>query len=288
MYKIKVIVDGSSGARGSDVLKQFPDISVADIPVLLNGKDYCKDIPELLYRDIENSKDFPTTEEPNIEDILKIAEEAERCGYTDIIFITLSSGISNTYETSKTIPDLIQGNINFHSFDSLTTSANQLELTRTAARMAKEGKTVEEIFQVLEEMRKSLFSYFLVDDLDLLIRNGRLKGASAIVGNLLKIKPILSMEKQVKGEIHIFSKARSSRRAAKDLVRIFLKELGDTKPKVIYLIHARMSETYDALIYELTIQKPGYEDLIKTVKLPNIIAAHVGTVLYALQYVEDR
>ncbi len=288
MKKIKIIVDGSSGAKTSDVLVQYPDISVVYIPVLLDGKDYANDIPELLYRDIENSADFPTTKEPNVEDILKIAEDAEYIGYTDIIFITLSSGISTTYETSKSIPDLIKGNIKFHSFDSLTTSANQLELTRTAAKMASDGKTVDEIFKVLEEMRKSLFSYFLVDDLDLLIRNGRLKGASAIVGNLLKIKPILSMEKHVKGEIHTISRARTSRRAARDLVSFFLKELGNTKPKVIHLIHARMGETYDDIIRELKIQKPGYENLVEAVKLPNIIAAHVGTTLYALQYVEVR
>ncbi len=288
MSKIKIIVDAASGAKDSNVLNQYPDISVVYIPVLLDGKDYGNDIPELLYRDIEKSINFPITKEPAIDDILNIVEEAEMLGFTDLIFITLSSGISNTYATSKTIPNLIKGKIKFHSFDSLTTSANQLELTRTAARMANEGKAVEEIFKVLEKMRETLFSYFLVDDLDLLIRNGRLKGASAIVGSLLKIKPILSMEKQTKGEIHIFSKSRSSRKAAKDLVSVFLKELGNRRPEVIHLIHARMGETYDDIIRELSLQKPGYEDLVVTVKLPNIIAAHVGTFLYALQYVEHR
>ncbi len=287
MSRIKIIVDASSGAKDSEVLKQYPEISIIEIPVLLNGKDYRNDIPELLYRDIENSTEIPTTEEPAIDDILKVTEDAERFGYTDIIFITLSSGISGTYSTSKSIPDLIKGNIQFHSFDSLTTSANQLELAKTAARMAQEGMTVEDIFKVLENMRDSLFSFFLVDDLSLLIKNGRLKGASAIVGNMFKIKPILSMEKHVKGEIHAYSKARSSRRAAKELVSIFLKELGDKVPKEIRLIHARMGETFDDIMYELKIQKPGYEDLVETYKLPNIIAAHVGTILYALQYIDE-
>ncbi len=288
MSKIKIITDEASGATGSDVLKKYPNIGVLYIPVSLKGKEYGLDIPEIFYKDVENSDEVPTTSQPAPGDILNLVEEAERSGYTDIIFITLSGGISGTYATSKTIPDLIEGNIKFHSFDSMTASANQLELVRTAARMADEGKSVEDIFKTLEEMRKSLFSFFLVDDLKFLIKNGRLKGASAIVGNLLKIKPILTMEKNVKGEIHAYSKARASKRAAKELVSIFLEELGNKKPEVIHLLHARMGETYNVVLNELKAQKPGYEKLVVPVRLPNLIVSHVGTSIYCLQYIDQK
>ncbi len=288
MSKIKIAVDGASGAANSQLLEQYPDISVLNIPVSLKGKEYDSEAPEVFYKDVENSEEVPTTSQPSPGDILRLVEEAEKDGYTDILFITLSSGISGTFATSKTIPSLIEGNIKFHSFDSMTASANQLELTITAARMASEGKTVEEIMVVLEEMRNTLFSFFLVDDLKFLIKNGRLKGASALVGNLLKIKPILSMEKNVKGEIHAYAKVRSSKRAAKELVSIFLEELGDKKPKVIHLLHARLGETYDVVLNELKLQKPGYEKLVVPVRLPNLIVSHVGTSIYCLQYINQK
>ncbi len=288
MSKIKILTDEASGATGSDVLKKYSNISVLYIPVSLKGREYGTDIPELFYNDVESSEEVPTTSQPAPGDILSITEEAEKEGYTDVIFITLSGGISGTYATSKTIPDLIEGNIKFHSFDSMTASANQLELVRTAARMAEEGKSVEDIFKTLEEMRRTLFSFFLVDDLKFLIKNGRLKGASAIVGNLLKIKPLLSMEKNVKGEIHAYSKARSSKKAAKELVTTFIQELGNRKPTVIHLLHARIGDTYDVIVSELKLQKPGYEKLVVPVRLPNLIVSHVGTSIYCLQYIEQK
>ncbi len=288
MSKIKIVTDEACGITGHDILKQYPNIAVLKIPITLNGKQYGADNTEIFYRDIEKSEAVPTTSQPSPGDILNVVEEAEKEGYTDIINITLSSGISSTYATSKSIPDLIEGNIKFHSFDSLTTVNNQLELVRTASKMAEEGKSVEEILKTLEELRKSLFSLFLVDDLKFLIKNGRLKGASALVGNLLKIKPLLSMEKTVKGEIHAFAKTRSSKKAAKELVRLYLEELGNKKPEVIHFVYARKTETYDIILEELKEQKPGYEKLVVPIKLPNLIASHVGTILYAFQYIEQR
>ncbi len=288
MSKIKIITDGASGAIGSKTLEEYPNIGVLYIPVTLNGREYGDGNSTLFFSAVEKSEEVPTTSQPAPGDILKMVEEAEKEGYSDVLYITLSSGISGTYATSKSIPDLIEGDIKFHSFDSMTASENQLELARTAARMAEEGKSVEEITKVLEEMRKTLFSFFLVDDLKFLIKNGRLKGASAIVGNLLKIKPLLSMEKNVKGEIHAFSKARSSKRAAKELVSSFLEELGNKKPTVIHLLHARKNETYNIVLEELKLQKPGYEKLVKPVLLPNLIVSHVGTSIFCLQYIEQK
>lgn len=288
MSKIKLVVDGASGIDGSELLKQHPEIGVLYIPVTLKGKEYGVGNPERFYKDVEASEEVPVTSQPAIGDLLNIVEEAEKEGYTDVLFITLSSGISGTYSTSKGIPDMIEGNIKFHSFDSMTASANQLEFVKTSVRLAEEGKSVEEIVKVLEEMRESLFSFFLVDDLKFLIKNGRLKGASALVGNLLKIKPILSMEKNVKGEIHAYVKARTSKKAAKELVSVYLKELGDKKPSVIHLLHARKGETYKTVLEELKAQRPGYEKLVVPVRLPNLIVSHVGTSIYCLQYIEQK
>ncbi len=288
MSKIKILTDTGSGIYHSNVLNDYEHIEVIDLAITLDGKDYPEKTtkPEDFYRAMEASENVPKTSQPTPGVLLEIAERAEKDGYTDIIYITLSSGISGTYSTATTINNLIEGNIKFHAFDTLSTAGVQLLQTTNALRMAKNGKSVEQILAVLEENRKTQMTYFLVDDLKGLIKNGRLKGASAVLGQLLKFRPILSFECEVKGEIHPYAKVRSSKKAAKELVRTFLEQIGNTKPEIIGLMMARKTETYDLILKELAEQKPGYEKLVVIMELSSVITSHVGSIVYGLQYVK--
>ncbi len=288
MSKIKIVTDTGSGIYHSNVLKEYEHIEVIDLAITLDGKDYPEKTtkPDDFYKAMESSDNVPKTSQPTPGVLLDIVERAEKDGYTDVIYITLSSGISGTYSTASTINNLIEGNIRFHAFDSLCTAGVQLLQTTNALRMVKNGKSVEEILSTLEENRKSQLTFFLVDDLKGLIKNGRLKGASAVVGQLLKFKPILSFEAEVQGEIHPYTKVRSSKKAAKELVRTFLEHLGDTRPEIIGLMMARQTETYDMILNELKEQRPGFEKLVVVMKLSSVITSHVGSIVYGLQYVK--
>ncbi len=288
MSKIKIVTDTGSGIYHSNVLNEYEHIEVIDLAITLDGKDYPEKTTktEDFYNAMEKSENVPKTSQPTPGILLEVAERAEKDGYTDIIYITLSSGISGTYGTASTINNLIEGNIKFHAFDSLCTAGVQLLQTTNALRMVKNGKSVEDILKTLEENRQKQLTFFLVDDLKGLIKNGRLKGASAVIGQLLKFKPILSFESEVRGEIHAYSKVRSSKKAAKELVRTFLEHLGDTEPEIIGLMHARKTDTYDLIINELKEQKPGYEKLVVNMLLSSVITSHVGTIVYGLQYVK--
>ncbi len=288
MSKIKIVTDTGSGIYHSNVLNEYEHIEVIDLAITLDGKDYPEKTTstEDFYKAMEESGNVPKTSQPTPGVLLEIAERAEKDGYTDIIYITLSSGISGTYGTASTINNLIEGNIKFHAFDSLCTAGVQLLQTTNALRMVKNGRSVDEILTTLENNRETQITYFLVDDLKGLIKNGRLKGASAVIGQLLKFKPILSFECEVKGEIHAHSKVRSSKKAAKELVKIFLEHLGNTKPEIIGLMHGRKTETYDLILRELKEQKPGYEKLVVDMKLSSVITSHVGAIVYGLQYVK--
>ncbi len=287
MSKIKVVTDTGSGIYYTDIHKK-DNVEVAEIGITLDGKSYpeTETRPERFYSIMEASDNVPKTSQPSPGALLEIAENAEKDGYTDIIYVTLSSGISGTYSTAAAMNDMIEGNIKFHAFDSQTTTAAQLRHTMKAIEMVEEGKSVEEIIKTLEENRSTQFTFFLVDDLKGLIKNGRLKGASAVLGQLLNFKPIISFENEVRGELHPYTKVRSTKKAAKELVKVFLENLGSTVPEEIIVVYARKTETYDLIVKEFATQKPGYEKLITENRLSNVITSHVGTIVYGLQYVK--
>lgn len=83
-------------------------------------------------------------------------------------------------------------NIKVYPFDSLIASAGEANLALLAARLVEAGKTPEEIIAALTKFRDTIDAYFVVDDLSHLVHTGRLSNASSLVGNLLRVKPILT------------------------------------------------------------------------------------------------
>ena len=219
MEKIAIVMD--STAYLPDELTKELNIRTVYLNIVIDGNSYKEviDMPLDKYYDyLKNpNNSFPTTSQPAIGEVVSCLEKLKEEGYTDVIAIALSSGISGTF-SSYSVADLMVDGINVHPFDSEVACRPEGYYAIKAARLIKEGKSSKEIITALDEMKKVSKAYFMADDLSHLQRSGRLSGAQAIVGNLLQVKPLLHFEDKV---IVPFQKIRTYKKVVLRIYELF-------------------------------------------------------------------
>ena len=234
--KLAVVTD-STAFLSEDALKN-PNLFVIPIPVILDGKLYNEgiDIEADQYYDLlKNSQEFPTTSQPALGEALMLYEEIGKKGYDTIISIHLSSGISGFVANLNSIKDSVSG-VNIIPYDSNITSMPMGNMVETILKMNAKGCTLEEMLDQLDQIRENTNAYMIVEDLNNLVRGGRLTNGAALVAGLLKIKPVLTFDD---GKIMLFEKIRSSKKAfarAEDVIGQRMREIN--QPVKLYVIHA--------------------------------------------------
>ena len=219
MEKIAIIMD--STAFLSEDLKKELDIRTVYLNLIVDSNSYKEviDMPLDKYYDyLKNPNNaFPTTSQPAIGEVVACLEKLKEEGYTDVIAIALSSGISGTY-SSYSVAGLMVDGLNVHPFDSEVSCRPEGYYAIKAARLIKEGKSCKEIISALNEMKKVSKAYFMADDLSHLQRSGRLSGAQAMVGSLLQVKPLLHFDNKV---IVPFQKIRTYKKVVARIYELF-------------------------------------------------------------------
>ena len=211
--KIAVLTD-SSAYLTKDQQEKY-HIDVLPIPIIWGNKTY-RDMVNIgyeeFYKKLANEKELPTTSQPSPGDLQKKIEQYIEQGYTDVIVITLSSGISSYYSTVQSIAK-DEKRIKVHPFDSKITCAGEADYAMLAGRLVEAEADIDLIMHDLTDLQKTMDVRFIVDDLSHLKRTGRLSNAASFVGSLFKIKPILSMDVQDQGKISAIAKERQTKRA---------------------------------------------------------------------------
>ena len=219
MEKIAIVMD--STAYLPDELTKELNIRTVYLNIVIDGNSYKEviDMPLDKYYDYlkDSNNSFPTTSQPAIGEVVSCLEKLKEEGYTDVIAIALSSGISGTF-SSYSVADLMVDGINVHPFDSEVACHAEGYYAIKAAMLIKEGKNSKEIIAALDEMKKVSKAYFMADDLSHLQRSGRLNGAQAMVGNLLQVKPLLHFEDKV---IVPFQKIRTYKKVVLRIYELF-------------------------------------------------------------------
>ncbi|PWA12633.1 fatty acid-binding protein DegV [Pueribacillus theae] len=230
MAKTAVITDSTSYIDRSK--RQENNIFMIPLNVIFGSDSYREEI-ELktsdFYNKMRNIEELPKTSQPAVGEFVELYERLGK-EYNEIVVITLSSGISGTYQSALSAVDLAE-NVKVYVFDSEISCAAQGFYVLEASKMAQSGKSGEEIISRLNDIkRKGIKAYFMVDDLTNLKLGGRLSGAQAFFGGLLKIKPVLAFEDKV---IQPFEKIRTRKKAIRRLFEIF-----DNDAKTGETIHA--------------------------------------------------
>lgn len=227
----------------------------------MSWKDY--------YKEVKAHENLPTTSQPAYGELISLYEKLGET-YDAVISIHLSSGISGTFNSAVSASGMLEG-IKVYPFDSEIRRMAQGFYAIEAAEMAEKGAAPEEIIRHLDHMKTSMRAYFMVDDLSHLQRGGRLSGAQAFVGSLLKVKPILHFENKL---IVPYEKIRTRKKAMNRLFELFGEDAEKGKPLRAVVIHANREEEADQIIEELSKQY-AHVEFYKSYFGP-VIGTHLG------------
>ena len=202
---------------------------------------------------------------------MALYEELKTKGYDTILSIHLSSGISGFVNTLFAMKDDVK-EMTIIPYDSKITSMPMGHMVESALDLNDKGYSLEAILAHIDRIRDNTYAYLIVDDLNNLVRGGRLTNGAALIGGLLKIKPILTFSE---GKIILFEKIRSSKKAFARAEQIIGKRNEEIKPPVkLYVIHANNLEVAEEEKAKLQKQYPQAE--IEIGHFGPVIGSHLG------------
>ena len=216
----------------------------------------------------------------------EIFEKTAKNG-SDILYIGISSALSGTVQSARVAAELIKEKYperNIVVYDSLAASLGQGLLVYKAAVMKKEGKNMEEIRQMLDDVRLKLCHWFTVDDLFFLSRGGRVSTTTAFMGTLLNIKPVLHVDDE--GRLIPVGKVRGRKQSLNYLIDKFRELNIGGENSIIAISHGDCLE--DAKYVKNELSKTYKFDNIIINCIDPVIGAHSGPGTLALFFVGEH
>ncbi len=209
MNNIQIVVD-STAYLTQEYINEH-NIEVAELSVELDNIRQKEGLPGNFgdfFNRFEKSQNFPKTSQPPVGEFVECYEKAFERG-SEIMVITFSSKLSGTYSSAKLAADMFEdGKITV--VDSKTAVGNYRAIIDKAVNMSKDESSIEEILKAIEEIQENMNINLTVESLEYLKRGGRLSNAQAIIGSLLKIKPIIGL---IDGELIAIDKVRGKKKA---------------------------------------------------------------------------
>lgn len=203
----------------------------------------------------------------------------------DVLYVGLSSGVSGTCwgvglvarELAEKYPER-----KIRVLDTRGASLGEGLIVLAAAKLAAEGRVIEEIVVRCEELRGKMRQHFMVDDLKFLRKGGRISGSAALAGTLLQIKPILQGNEE--GKIVQLAKVRGKKAGMEELVALY-DQMVEDRSAPVGISHA--SSPADALHIATRLRQVGCTGEILTVCHEPVTGAHVGPGMLAVYFYSE-
>ena len=278
--KLAVITD-SSAYLSAETL-QRKDLFVLDIPVNIDGEEYVEGInltAEEFYQKMAQASELPKTSQPSIAKLDEILTSLKEQGYTHALGLFLSSGISGFYQNIQYMIEEYEG-LTIAFPDTLITSAPLGIMVESVFNWRDQGDDFVIIQDKLAIQISHTSAFIMVDDLDHLVKGGRLSNGAALLGNLLSIKPILYFNEH--GVIEVYEKVRTEKKATKRLIEIIKEETTSGQYTVI-VIHGNAPEKAEEMRQHLLDSGVGSDVSIAT--FGSVIGTHLGAGSIALGYI---
>ncbi|MCK0470714.1 DegV family protein [Halalkalibacter sp. APA_J-10(15)] len=271
MSTIKIVTD--STADIPNTLAEELGITVVPLNVIFSDEEAYEDgvtlTADRFYEYVKERNVIPSTSQPTpyqFEELYRSLSDKD----TEIISIHLSSKLSGTYQAATIAKQALEMD-SIHVIDSKRASYAIGIIVVEIAKYAKSGRSLEDCLSRLEELLNDTTVYFMVDTLEYLQKNGRIGKASALLGSMLKIKPILSLNEA--GEVYSFEKARGQKKALNRILEVFDEQFGK-EPVHVGISHA-INEQYAHDVLSLCQQRFNVQSDVVT-SIGAVIGAHVG------------
>jgi len=279
--KTAVLLDSGSNYYNENI--NIPGIYAVPLQIIEGEKSYLESVEISIEEVNEKMKEGIRiqTSLPVLGQIEHLFQEIKKDGYESILAVPITSGLSGTIQAMQNAADIAEIEIDF--IDCYTTMYIQLYCGLKARELLDEGKTIKEVKDTLEEVIVNSNTFIVPDDLKHLSAGGRLSPLAARLGGLLRIKPILHLDKTSKGVIDPFDKVRTMNRALKRVVEAF-QEAGVDENYDIMLTD--VNNTKDADLMEKKLREAFPNTNIIRRPLISTVSAHVGIGTIALQYIK--
>ena len=263
--------------------KRFPNWRVVPLYVLFGDesyRDYVELAPEEFYARLRSSQRLPTTSQPTPGDFLQTYEELG--AYERIYSLHLSAVLSGTYQSATTAAATL-GDDKVRVVDSETASAAIAMLGLAIQRRLDRGTTDDVLDALIGRFKDEAHLIFTVDTLEFLRRGGRIGRASAWAGQLLHVKPILTIER----EVIPLKRVRGNQKAMQEFIKAFTSTTEDLPTLKVGIAHADAPGRAEQLRKMVRHERPQAEiELITT--LGAVVGTHAGPGTVGFFWFDDR
>jgi DegV family protein with EDD domain len=265
-----LVVD--STADFPEARQRFPNWRVVPLYVRFGDesyRDYVELGPEEFYARLRTATDLPTTSQPTPQDFLSAYEAL--AGYERIYSLHIASRLSGTFGSARIAAEEIGGG-RVRMVDTETASAAITMLGLAIQRRLEAGTTDDELDRLIDRYKQTHGLLFTVDTLEFLARGGRIGRARAMAGQLLNIKPILTI---TEGEVVPVKRVRGNRKAMQEFVDEFTRATTDGPQLKVGIAHADAPERAEALRKMVRHERPQAEIEVVTMLGP-VVGTHAG------------
>lgn len=282
MSRVYIVTDSTADLTEEEV-KQF-EISIVPMNISIDDENYIDGVTitkEEFRQKMIESDELPKTAQPSIGRFVEVYDELGKNG-DSVISIQMMRSISGTVDAARQAADITETNVTV--VDSDFTSRSMGMIVKEAAQAAQEGKSVEEILEIVEDAKKRTTLYLTVVNLDNLIKGGRISQLMGMFSNLLNIKLFLQV---INGKIEIIQKGRGLKSLQKKYDEIF--EQMKSAPNGIQeigIMHAGLSDFNQGNIARIRELFPDVPLTIVTTS--PIIMSHTGVDAMAITYLENK
>jgi DegV family protein with EDD domain len=277
-----IVVD--STADFPDAPQRFQNWRVVPLYVRFGEesfRDYVELAPEAFYERLRAGGETPTTSQPTPADFLSAYEELG--GYERILSLHIAGKLSGTIESARSAAQLLGGD-RVRTVDSGSASAALALLGLAIQRRLEQGTTDDEVDRLVELYRRGAGLLFTLDTFEYLVRGGRVGRARGWAGELLHIKPILTIED---GEVIPVKRVRGNRKAFLEFASTFEDDTHDGPQLRVGIAHADAPDRAEALRAMVRRTRPGAEIELVT-SLGPVVGAHAGPGTVGFFWFEDE
>ncbi len=265
-----------------DLTKQQLDaLDVQAVPLSVNfGQESFLDGVEItkaeFFEKLASSSENPTTSQPSPEDFLKVFEYHKQQG-NEVVFIGLSSMLSGTIQSARIAKDMCDYD-NIWIVDSLNATAGLAMLVNVGCSLRDEGKSAQQISEILEGLVPKIRLYAYVDTLKYLVRGGRISKVAGAIGGALGVKPLIAV---ADGSVLSIGTARGQKLAFEKLCDIVQEADIDTSLPMMLLNSANEENMHLLGVY---MQEKGIDYNWSYGEVGSVIGTHVGPGAVAVAY----
>ena len=279
MSKIHIVTDSTADLK-PDIIEKY-DLHVVPLTIQIGGKTYLDRVdlePESFLELMKHSNEMPKSSQPAPGVFKELYDELGKEG-DQILSIHMTGGMSGTVESAKAAAQLTESDVTV--VDSRYISHALTFQVFEAADMAKAGRSMEDIVARIEQIRLNTKLFVVVDTLDNLVKGGRIGKGRALLGSLMKIKPIASLDD---GEYTPVAKVRSHKQVVDYLMNDFIERTAGKLVKGVGIAHANGLAMAEPLREK--IKETGFTDIKFDFTTP-VISTHTGIGAIGFMYYTD-